>query len=80
MSWPPVDSESARELREDPPAAPQPRPRRRNGPLRLPPVEPVRRPWCGRCDKRTRLLELDDVVVRCRSCHPLTASTERVSS
>jgi hypothetical protein len=28
------------------------------------------RPWCGRCDERTRLL--GDPPARCPACHPLT--------
>ncbi len=32
-----------------------------------------RRPWCGQCEQRTRLLdEPDGSVRRCPSCHPLT--------
>jgi hypothetical protein len=29
-------------------------------------------PWCGMCDKRTRLIERDGIPRRCR-CHPKTA-------
>lgn len=37
--------------------------------LRDPP--PERRPWCGKCDERTRLTERDDgTVARCPDCHP----------
>lgn len=30
-----------------------------------------RRPWCGRCDQVTRLLQLDRAAARCPRCHPL---------
>ena len=28
--------------------------------------------WCGRCDRRTRLIELDGIASRCQECHPLS--------
>lgn len=34
--------------------------------------------WCGRCDERTRLLELDDGrAARCPDCHPLSVERWR---
>lgn len=30
-----------------------------------------RRPWCGNCDKSTRLIDHGDHVARCAECHPL---------
>lgn len=27
--------------------------------------------WCGRCDRRTRLIEIHGVASRCPQCHPL---------
>lgn len=36
------------------------------------PGRPSRPPWCGDCDPRTRLAELDDGRIRrCPACHPL---------
>ncbi len=44
----------------------------RNCPGRQPPPPPEpgeeRPPWCGICDKRTRLIDRGDVVQRCPSC------------
>ena len=85
MTWPPADSSEARELREqlaaddtatrgvqpDPPA-----PTMQSTAAAKP--EPVRREWCGHCDQRTRLAELDDGrLIRCPQCHPLTAKVTR---
>ena len=28
--------------------------------------------WCGRCDRRTRLIEMGGVATRCPECHPLS--------
>jgi len=34
----------------------------------------ARPPWCGTCDERTRLTELDDGrMARCSQCHPISA-------
>jgi hypothetical protein len=34
---------------------------------------PPKPPWCGECDERTRLADLDDGrVTRCIRCHPLS--------
>lgn len=27
--------------------------------------------WCGRCDRRTRLIEINGLATRCQECHPL---------
>lgn len=27
--------------------------------------------WCGRCDRRTRLIEVGGLATRCVDCHPL---------
>ena len=27
--------------------------------------------WCGRCDRRTRLIESNGLAARCQECHPL---------
>lgn len=35
---------------------------------------PPKPPWCGACTKSTRLVETDDGVARCQSCHPLAVS------
>ena len=41
-----------------------------------PPPATGRPPWCGDCDERTRLLELDDGrATRCHRCHPAASST-----
>lgn len=46
----------------------------RLGPPRVATAGPkadVRPPWCGVCDERTRLVEVDDVTIDyCRTCHP----------
>jgi hypothetical protein len=28
--------------------------------------------WCGGCDRRTRLMEVDGRAFRCQECHPLS--------
>lgn len=28
-------------------------------------------PWCGNCDRITRLIQLGAIVTRCQECHPL---------
>ena len=35
-------------------------------------------PWCGTCDKDTRLTGPADAPYRCPSCHPMTAETRRL--
>lgn len=32
---------------------------------------PTRPPWCGQCDKDTRMIEMGDKASRCKACHPL---------
>lgn len=40
--------------------------------LPAPPARPAPRPpWCGTCDRGTRLLDTDAGVRRCPTCHPL---------
>lgn len=34
-------------------------------------IDDPKGPWCGDCDKRTRLIDRDDKVIRCPVCHPL---------
>ena len=40
------------------------------------PRPPPKPPWCGECDERTRLVEVDDgrTVARCIRCHPLSVT------
>lgn len=35
----------------------------------------TRRPWCGQCHERTRMLEGSDRVRRCPDCHPNASPT-----
>lgn len=32
-------------------------------------------PWCGTCDKQTRLIEYADYMTRCPRCHPKAHAT-----
>jgi hypothetical protein len=41
------------------------------------PVQDDRPPWCGKCDRRTRLIEVsDDMMAHCPDCHPSVAKDE----